>query len=178
MSVVILSLVFAASFGGCGSGSDEASREQTALPDETTSGARPAENPGTARTQDAERNRSPEGTSGQGGDEAETERQAGVEGQVTGHELAKICPRGLKRAECKSVAEDLAEPSPSHTMEDPRDCLAVMSRDQCEALAEAVTGTSTGSVNVEECVRNPTPHCEEVLGPVLEAMYEAHRAGK
>lgn len=56
-----------------------------------------------------------------------------------------------------------------------------MSKAECEALGGELheDGQRSGnSVNAEECVRHPTPHCEKVLGPILEAQYEAHQAGQ
>jgi hypothetical protein len=177
LGIVILSAIFLASLGGCGSDNEGESEVEATSPAKTT----PGDNAfGESRkAQGAKEKQSTKGAAVPAKDGSAAGHGATPDEGVDARKLAKICPRGLSRAECKSVAKDLAEPSPSRTMDDPRDCLAVMSKEECESLAKAVTGAPTGgSVNVEECVKNPTPHCEEVLGPVLEALHAAHQAGK
>lgn len=103
-------------------------------------------------------------------------------GREEARRAARVCPRGLSRSECEAAVKALARRSPSQTLTKPRDCLETMSKEQCEAMSRAIRaadGEAGGSVNVEECVRNPTPHCEEVLRPILEAQYAASQeAGK
>lgn len=177
LGVVILSSIFLASLGGCGSDNEGEGEKEATSPAKTT----PGDNAfGESRkAQGAEGKQSTKGTVVRAKDGSAAGHGATPDEGSDASKPAKICPQGLSRAECKSVARDLAEPTPSHTMDSPRDCLAVMSKEECESLAKAVTDTPTGgSVNVEECVKNPTPHCEEVLGPVLEALHAAHQAGK
>lgn len=66
-----------------------------------------------------------------------------------------------------------APETPSRRFEEPSDCLKAMSREQCEALAAAEKGGHGESVNLEECIDNPTPRCEEVLRPVYEEQVAA-----
>jgi hypothetical protein len=177
LGVAILSAIFLASLGGCGSDGEGESEKGAASPAKTTPGDNASGE--SRKAQGAEGRQSPKGAAVPAKDGNAAGHGATPDGGIGARKLAKICPRDLSRAECKSVVRDLAEPSPSHTMDTPRDCLAVMSKEECESMAKAVTGTPTGgSVNVEECVKNPTPHCEEVLGPVLEAMHAARQAGK
>ena len=177
LGIVILSAIFLASLGGCGSGSEGESEVEATSPAKTTSGDHASGESGKA--QGAGGKQPAKGAAVAAKDGSAAGNGATPDEEIDARKLAKICPQGLSRAECESVARGLAEPSPSHAMDGPRDCLAAMSKEECESLAKAVTGAPTGgSVNVEECVKNPTPHCEEVLGPVLEALHAAHRAGK
>lgn len=175
--MVVLSAIFLVSLAGCGSDDEGGSEKEATSPAKAT----PGDNSfGESRkAQGAEGKQSTKGAGAPAKDGSAAGHGAIPDDGINARKLAKICSQGLARAKCKSVARDLAEPSPSHTMDSPRDCLAVMSKEECESLAKAVTGAPTGgSVNVEECLKNPTPHCEEVLGPVLEAMHAAHQAGK
>jgi hypothetical protein len=177
LGIVILSMTFLCSLGGCGSGGAEERGKEAASTAETTSRNDSSALPGKAHVTE-------EKLAQRGAAATAKERNEAGDGTVADEGVdarrwRKICPKGLTRAECRAAARELAQPSPSHTMDDPRDCLATMSKEQCESLAKAVAGTQTGgSVNVEECVKHPTPHCEEVLRPALEAMYAAHQAGK
>lgn len=91
----------------------------------------------------------------------------------------KHCPSGLSAAQCGALAEAFIkanEAGSPHPLNEPRDCLEVMSRENCEAMfaAQAAAAESPhSSVDVDECVRNPTPRCEAVLGRVFEEQYAA-----
>ena len=179
--LIVLSLILLGFLGGCGSDSGSGEGEGTSeagSSSETTLGDQTTAEPRNTRKAEGERSTKGAGETAKGVDPHDEKKAEGPDEGIDGRKVARICTQSLKRAECESVVKDLAEPSPSHTMEDPHDCLAVMSKEECEALAKAVTGTPSGSVNVEECLKNPTPHCEEVLGAALEAMYEAHQAGR
>jgi hypothetical protein len=171
LGALVLSAILLGALSGCGSDDEGVSKGEAGSPAKTaTSGTVPGE-PRTGPV--AEGKRPAQGTAAREKAEGGVGPGAGPGDGDDARRLAKICPRGLTRAECRSVVKQLAKASPSHRMNEPRDCLEVMSRDECEALARALADARTGSVNVEECVRNPTPHCEEVLGPVLEAQYAA-----
>jgi len=62
-------------------------------------------------------------------------------------------------------------------VDEPADCLKAMSRKQCEELVAAQRAAQGNGepVNFEECMKNPTPHCEEVLRPVYEEQAAASR---
>jgi hypothetical protein len=88
------------------------------------------------------------------------------------------CPAGVSAAQCKATVEKyVGTPAgPSHPVVESEDCLDFMGRAECEAMLtaqQAASGVGV-SVNVEECLRNPTPECEAVLKPILEAQ----QAGK
>jgi hypothetical protein len=56
-------------------------------------------------------------------------------------------------------------------MNETGDCLQTMSRADCEALLTAQKAAAQRSgtpVNVDDCMRNPTPRCEEVLSQMFE----------
>lgn len=87
------------------------------------------------------------------------------------------CPAGVSAAECKATVEKYVDTpaGPSHPVVESEDCLDFMGRAECEAMLtaqQAASGVGV-SVNVEECLRNPTPECEAVLKPILEAQQEA-----
>jgi hypothetical protein len=67
--------------------------------------------------------------------------------------------------------------TPSTRIDEPGDCLKVMSRKECEELlsTQRAEREHDGSVNPEECVDNPTPECEAALRPILEAQRAAAR---
>jgi hypothetical protein len=51
-----------------------------------------------------------------------------------------------------------------------------MSRETCEAMfaaQKAAAERPDESVNVDECLQNPTPRCEAVLGRIVEEQYAA-----
>jgi hypothetical protein len=67
-------------------------------------------------------------------------------------------------------------------MKKPRDCLEIMSRAECEAMftAQQAAAQQAGHpIDVNECLKHPTPRCRALLEPVLEAQYAASQeAGK
>jgi len=86
---------------------------------------------------------------------------------------AKHCPDGIDIPRCEALVEDYAqsEDTPSYEILTPRDCAKALSKEDCEAIYEAqkqAAEAAAPAVEYEKCVRNPTPRCEAILGPVLE----------
>ncbi|HET7509961.1 MAG TPA: hypothetical protein VFJ65_06905 [Solirubrobacterales bacterium] len=62
----------------------------------------------------------------------------------------------------------------------PHDCTQAMSRSQCEELLQQqkqAAAEEGSSVNVQQCMAHPTPHCEEVLREEIERQQAAQQAG-
>lgn len=62
----------------------------------------------------------------------------------------------------------------------PHDCTQTMSRSQCEELLQQqkqAAAEEGSSVNVQQCMAHPTPHCEEVLREEIERQQAAQQAG-
>jgi hypothetical protein len=96
--------------------------------------------------------------------------------QALGHKAAQDCPAGLSAAQCGALVEAYAaaraKGADATEINDPKDCLKVMSRENCEAMlsAQKAAAEAAGTpVNVDECMQNMTPRCEEVLRPMFEA---------
>jgi hypothetical protein len=55
-----------------------------------------------------------------------------------------------------------------------------MSRAECEEVlaAQRAAAEAGASIDVRECVQHPTPRCEEILRPILEAQRAAMQGGK
>jgi hypothetical protein len=93
--------------------------------------------------------------------------------RALGKKAAKDCPAGVTAVQCGTLVEAFAKGKRSHPhpVTKASDCLRVMSRENCEALLSAQKAAAEQShdpVNVEDCMRNPTPRCEEVLKQVFE----------
>lgn len=96
---------------------------------------------------------------------------------------AKQCPKGIDLAQCEALAKDAEQTknAPSYTVTTPEDCLKTMSRGECEALyaAQKQAAEANGaSVDVQACLRNPTPECEAVVRPFAEQQQAAEEAGR
>ena len=71
--------------------------------------------------------------------------------------------------------------TPSERIDEPRDCVKAMSKKACEEILSAQQATQDDgeSVNLEECIDNPNPRCEEALRTALDAQLAAsHDAGE
>lgn len=81
----------------------------------------------------------------------------------------RSCLARFGRAACKEMVKEGA--APATPIEEPSDCLKAMSRERCEELAAAQGAAERhgDSVNLEECIEHPTPECEAILRPILEA---------
>jgi hypothetical protein len=106
----------------------------------------------------------------------------GIEGAspVVVAKLRERCPKGMERAACDDLVESYVaaqnpEAQAAPTPTEPG-CPEGLSRAQCEAvLAQQGPGSTQGSagVNVEECLANMTPQCEELLRASFEAQTQA-----
>jgi hypothetical protein len=95
-----------------------------------------------------------------------------------GHKAAKDCPGGLDSDQCGALVEGFlnGKGATPHALASPGDCEATMSQAACEAMlgAQKAAAENAGTpVNVEECIENPTPRCEAVLGQMFEAQRSA-----
>jgi hypothetical protein len=93
--------------------------------------------------------------------------------RALGRKAAKGCPAGVSAVQCGMLVEAFAhrKQAQPHPVNAASDCLKAMSRATCEALlrAQSAAAEESGSpVNVDACMRDPTPRCEEVLGRMLE----------
>lgn len=91
---------------------------------------------------------------------------------------AEACPDGLTRAQCKSLVAEIEQQksSGSPSLNDPRDCIDVMSREECEAMLAAQQAAMRAAghpIVLEDCLAHPTPACKAALESVLEAQYAA-----
>lgn len=114
----------------------------------------------------------------EGGDEAAAVPPGQRQGVVRRAQAA--CPKGLAAGVCRQTAEKYAaaDPGPADPASAPGECTNVMSRPECEALLTAQQAAAEAggeSINVEKCLREPTPRCEAVLGPVLEQQQAGSR---
>ena len=96
------------------------------------------------------------------------ESQAAGAGALAGIDRsAGSCPRSLTREQCIANAEASAPDTPSHPVAEPEDCLAAMSRADCEAMIgteQAAQRNSGHSFSPDECLRYYTrEECEAVL---------------
>lgn len=88
---------------------------------------------------------------------------------TTGNAAVETCLEHLGRATCVEMAQQ--DKASSRRVDGPRDCLKTMSKEECEAVlsAQQAARGRDESVDLEKCVDNPTPKCEAVLRPILEA---------
>ncbi|HEX5928540.1 MAG TPA: hypothetical protein VFY48_04025 [Solirubrobacterales bacterium] len=118
---------------------------------------------------------------GRGDPEGPTERaKPETESRQTARGPGGRCPSSISRAQCKADAEQARSAEPSYPVGSPAACGKTMSRPECEAMfaAEKAAQESGGkSVSVEECMREPSPVCEDQLAAQLEAEH-ANSQGK
>ncbi len=118
--------------------------------------------------QDADRVRSGTG----GGDGA---RGLPSGGPVTAEGMAKHCPATFEQSTCEALVEAAGKPRDgSHAVDATGDCTEVLTKADCEAAyavrdraAEAPDSILMSGTEFRECLENPTPRCEELLGPIL-----------
>jgi hypothetical protein len=168
-------LLAAALAVGCGSGDEPPAAESTAAQAPETAdrsndseaqphGARPETN-AKARVHEERTSEEPgHDPNPQRAPVRRTGRDVGDAPQdAAAREAANACVERFGRATCAAMA---ARPTgPSTQVDRPQDCLEVMSKSECEEMlaAEQAARDHDESVNVEECIDHPTPHCEEVL---------------
>lgn len=95
--------------------------------------------------------------------------------------LEEECPPDVDEASCKAMVDGfIAEGGHSQgkPLNDPGDCTRTRSKEECEASLKAQKAAEgTYSVDVEECLDDPTPRCEAVLRPLFERQQAAEEAG-
>lgn len=95
--------------------------------------------------------------------------------------LKESCPPDVDEASCEAMVEGFLASrgkSTGHAVEKPSDCTRSMSKEECEATLRAQKESEGNySVDVEECLANPTPRCEEVLRPLFEQQRAAESSG-
>jgi hypothetical protein len=105
----------------------------------------------------------------------------GIEGAspVVVKKLRKRCPKGMEAAACDDlvkayVAAQNPNSQPSAPQPESGRCPESLSQAECEAaLAELAAAEKGGSVNVDDCLADMTPQCEEALRSSFEAQHQA-----
>ena len=89
------------------------------------------------------------------------------------------CPSGVSRSQCEVIAEQVSD-TPSYAVSSVEDCVKAIGKEGCERLLEVERAAQGGSpsIDVNECLQNPTPRCEAALRPILEAEQAASNAKK
>ena len=89
------------------------------------------------------------------------------------------CPSEVSRSQCEAIAEQVSD-TPSYSVSSVEDCVKAIGREGCERLLEAEKASQGGdpSIDVNGCMKNPTPRCEAALRPILEAEQAASNAKK
>jgi hypothetical protein len=105
-------------------------------------------------------------------------QQAAIE-----EEAVKHCPAGTDLPQCKALVEGAKQSTKTRSFEvkEPEDCLEAMSKSDCEATyaAQKEAAEATGeSVDVQACLKSPTPKCEAILRPLFEQQQAAEEAGR
>jgi hypothetical protein len=102
-------------------------------------------------------------------------QEQGAAKEGTLGKVASYCLEHFSRATCVEMAKP--PKGRSVRFDEPADCLKAMSRKQCEELvaAQRAAQGSGESVDVDECMENPTPRCEEVLRSAYEEQVAASR---
>lgn len=176
--------------GGCGSGdeattNDGAAAEAAPAGSGETSGADRQGKTGAGGNRDSELPGKSKGKGEQNGPhsgDAPDERGSdSTRREIVKRKLEKSCPPEADEASCEAMVEEfLVSKGKSKASEvaGPEDCTRAMSREECEATLKAQKAAEdTYSVDVEECLDNPTPRCEEVLRPYFEQQQAAEQSG-
>lgn len=183
-------VVLGALVGGCGSGGEATTNDGAAA--EAGAGETAGANRQSETGAEGNRESEPRGKSNEKGE------QGGVPGSHPGDEpgergsdsarreivkrkLEKSCPPDVDKASCEATVEEFLDSrgkSKTSEVAKPEDCTRAMSKQECEATLKAQKASEgTYSVNVEECLDNPTPRCEEVLRPFFEQQQAAEQSG-
>jgi hypothetical protein len=96
--------------------------------------------------------------------------------------LEQECPPDADAASCEAMVDGFiagrGDPK-AKPLNDPEDCTQTRSEEECETdLRAQKAAEDTYSVDVEECLDNPTPRCEAVLRPFFERQQAAEEAGR
>lgn len=125
-----------------------------------------------------------EGQKAQGADQSaaephESSAASGLEGAspVTVKKLRRRCPKGMEASACDELVKTYLEaqnPAPAPPQPEPGQCPESLSQAECEAaVAASKAAEKGGSVDVQECLANMTPRCEETLRAAFEAQKQA-----
>ena len=91
--------------------------------------------------------------------------------------LKEHCPPDADKASCEALVEGFLAAkgeSSGHAVNEPGECTQAMSEEECERTLKAQKASEGNySVDVEECLADPTPRCEEVLRPLFEQQQAA-----
>ena len=176
---------------GCGSGGDSttvsggATGSTSGSSSESTAGGKESSSPGggSKKTAGADAKTADGGSPGKlDGKTAESTPEKGHAARVK-RKLKKACPKGMDENTCRAYIESSLEAEKgtnSTTVSGPHDCTQAMSRSQCEELLQQqkqAAAEEGSSVNVQQCMAHPTPHCEEVLREEIERQQAAQQAG-
>jgi hypothetical protein len=95
--------------------------------------------------------------------------------------LKEQCPPDADAASCEALVEGFLAAkgeSTGRAVDEPGDCTQAMSKEECEKTLKAQKASEGNySVDVEECLADPTPRCEEVLRPLFEQQQAAEASG-
>ena len=95
--------------------------------------------------------------------------------------LKERCPPDADAASCEALVEGFLAAKGKSTgseVDEPADCTQAMSEEECERTLKAQKASEGNySVDVEKCLANPTPRCEEVLRPLFEQQQAAEQSG-
>jgi hypothetical protein len=179
--------------GGCGSGdeattNDGGAAEAARAGSGETSGADKQGESGAGSKGDSKSRGKDEGEGKRGGSPGSHPHAAADEPgsgsarrEIVKRKLEKSCPPDADKASCEALVEGFIDgkgKSKGHGVNGPEDCTQAMSKEECEATLKAQkAGEGTYSVDVEECLDNPTPRCEEVLRPFFEQQQAAQQSG-
>lgn len=192
-AALVLPLLFVVAVG-CGSGSSDTTTDAAAPRPAAGDDAAHAATPQPVATPERKRQQSKTGASpqvAQGGDRGGAERASSGRGgsaspshpKAGKQKVSKACPSGISRSECETLVTGYQQTKdkPSHPVQEPEDCLKAMSRGECERLLEGQQEAAEKegvSIDVQQCLRNPTPRCEEILRAAFEAQVAAGATGK
>jgi hypothetical protein len=95
--------------------------------------------------------------------------------------LKEQCPPDADMASCEALVQGFLAAKGKSTgsaVDEPGDCTQAMSKGECEKTLKAQKASEGNySVDVEECLADPTPRCEEVLRPLFEQQQTAEASG-
>jgi len=190
LSVCLVVLVLGVVAAGCGS------EGQSPAGDTADNAGKTAHSAGTTVDIEAEAAQHGTGTGGnRTADEARGtirrgERDEGPRNgsSVASEQAARHCPVNFEAATCEALIKAARKQPEAGAYEAvvTGDCTEVLTKPECEAVraaqkqaAEAPDSILMSGAEFKECLKNPTPRCEELLGPLLERQreFEESQAG-
>jgi len=189
--LAIVAALVALAASGCGSGSDSTTvsggttGSTSGSGSESTAGGKESSTPGSGSKKTAGADAKPAGGGSAGKADGKTADSTPEKRHAAKVErkLKKACPKGMDKNTCRAYIESSLEAEKgtnSTRVSGPHDCTQTMSRSQCEELLQQQQQAATeegSSVNVQQCMAHPTPHCEEVLREEIERQQAAQQAG-